>query len=232
MKALVAQKEKSNPAAWLEFQTTVHDLKLKRNRLESEIQQLQDAIAVAEREYSKDVLRRSAEADAGPSTSGRPSGASDGVATVNIVLISGFESFNIGLYQQVASQLRQQMSNVRLQVFSDRDIASKRPAIEAALQSADVFFGSLLFDFDQVEWLKANIQRVPLRLVFESALELMSCTQIGTFQMDPSGKQKGPPPAVKKVRPLHSKLCLPCINIISCCPQRSAAAQLMRKLSV
>jgi hypothetical protein len=25
---------------------------------------------------------------------------------------------------------------------------------------------------------------VPLRLVFESALELMSCTQVGTFQVD------------------------------------------------
>lgn len=26
--------------------------------------------------------------------------------------------------------------------------------------------------------------KVPVRLVFESALELMSCTQIGTFQVD------------------------------------------------
>lgn len=86
---------------------------------------------------------------------------------------------------------------------------------------------------------------MPIRLVFESALELMGSTQIGTFQvhpqfgeqlvlaqrvqvaaaitaaglrpeiypatcyciivlhdpvqMDPSGKSKGPPPAVKKV---------------------------------
>ncbi len=34
----------------------------------------------------------------------------------------------------------------------------------------------------QVEWLRARIQAVPVRLVFESALELMGCTQIGTFQ--------------------------------------------------
>jgi len=33
-----------------------------------------------------------------------------------------------------------------------------------------------------VEWLRARIQAVPVRLVFESALELMGCTQIGTFQ--------------------------------------------------
>ena len=36
------------------------------------------------------------------------------------------------------------------QVFSDRDIVSQRPKVEAALVGADVFFGSLLFDYDQV----------------------------------------------------------------------------------
>ena len=33
---------------------------------------------------------------------------------------------------------------------SDRDIVSQRPRVEAALDGADVFFGSLLFDYDQV----------------------------------------------------------------------------------
>ena len=33
---------------------------------------------------------------------------------------------------------------------SDRDIASQRAQVEAALDGADVFFGSLLFDYDQV----------------------------------------------------------------------------------
>lgn len=69
-----------------------------------------------------------------------------------------------------------------IKIFSDRDISSQQEEIEAALKGADVFFGSLLFDYDQVEWLKERIQQIPLRLVFESALELMSCTQIGTFQ--------------------------------------------------
>ena len=35
-------------------------------------------------------------------------------------------------------------------MFSDRDIVSQRPKVEAALAGADVFFGSLLFDYDQV----------------------------------------------------------------------------------
>ena len=69
-----------------------------------------------------------------------------------------------------------------MRVFSDRDIISRGQEVEAALQGADVFFGSLLFDYDQVEWMKERIQLVPVRLVFESALELMSMTLLGSFQ--------------------------------------------------
>jgi magnesium chelatase subunit H len=84
---------------------------------------------------------------------------------------------------QVAKELAEKLPSVRLHVFSDRDLQPKRAQIEAALASADVFFGSLLFDYDQVEWLKGRVERIPLRLVFESALELMTATQIGTFQV-------------------------------------------------
>ena len=91
------------------------------------------------------------------------------------------------------------MPGLELSVFSDRDIASKQADIEAALDGADVFFGSLLFDFDQVEWLRKRVAEVPLRLVFESALELMSTTQVRSFEMAPGGKKAGPPPAVKKL---------------------------------
>jgi hypothetical protein len=52
---------------------------------------------------------------------------------------------------------------------------------------ADCFFGSLLFDYDTVEWLRAQLTGVPVVLVFESALELMGQTRIGSFTMDPSG---------------------------------------------
>ncbi len=72
-------------------------------------------------------------------------------------------------------------------MFSDRDISTRRDAVAVALAQADVFFGSLLFDYDQVEWLRSAIARVPVRLVFESALELMGTTKCGTFQLDPSG---------------------------------------------
>lgn len=36
------------------------------------------------------------------------------------------------------------------QVFSDRDIVTRKAELESALSTADVFFGSLLFDYDQV----------------------------------------------------------------------------------
>lgn len=71
--------------------------------------------------------------------------------------------------------------------------------MESALEGADAFFGSLLFDFDQVEWLREKIEPIPVRLVFESSLELMSKTQIGSFQMNPSGKAAGPPAPIKAI---------------------------------
>ena len=64
-----------------------------------------------------------------------------------------------------------------------------------------MFFGSLLFDFDQVEWLRDAVSKIPTRFVFESALELMSETSVGSFEMKPApdGEKAGPPPAVKAI---------------------------------
>ena len=45
---------------------------------------------------------------------------------------------------------KQKCVSLKVKVFSDRDIATKRDEIERALSKADVFFGSLLFDYDQV----------------------------------------------------------------------------------
>ena len=47
--------------------------------------------------------------------------------------------------------------------------------------------------------MKERIEKIPVRLVFESALELMSYTEIGTFNMktSPGQKKAGPPAPVK-----------------------------------
>jgi len=48
-----------------------------------------------------------------------------------------------------------------------------------------VFFGSLIFDFDQIGWLNERIAGVETRFVFESALELMSATRVSQLSWTP-----------------------------------------------
>jgi magnesium chelatase subunit H len=112
-----------------------------------------------------------------------------------IVLIAGFESFNADLYRKAAFLANSRCPDLDIRVFSDRDITSKGTEVEAALHEADVFFGSLLFDYDQVVWLGDRIAQIPIRLVFESALELMSFTKLGDFAI--GDKPKGMPKPVK-----------------------------------
>ncbi|MBD2742872.1 magnesium chelatase subunit H [Coleofasciculus sp. FACHB-1120] len=112
-----------------------------------------------------------------------------------IVLIAGFESFNADLYRKAAHLAQASCPELDIRVFSDRALTTEPDAVEAALQGADVFFGSLLFDYDQVMWLRQRVQNIPIRLVFESALELMSLTQIGAFKI--GDKPKGMPKPVK-----------------------------------
>ncbi len=112
-----------------------------------------------------------------------------------IVLIAGFESFNAQLYKKAAAIARSRCPELEIAVFSDRDIAAHPAAVAAALQNADVFFASLIFDYDQVLWLRERAQSIPLRLVFESALELISLTCLGKFAI--GDKPKGMPKPVQ-----------------------------------
>jgi len=112
-----------------------------------------------------------------------------------IVLITGFESFNTGLYRQVAELVKTRCPQLEIYAFSDRDITHKPAIVAEAMQGANVFFGSLIFDYDQVLWLRDRLQNIPIRLVFESALELMSMTQLGAFSI--GDKPKGMPKPIK-----------------------------------
>lgn len=112
-----------------------------------------------------------------------------------IVLIAGFESFNADLYRKAAQLATARCSELDIRVFSDRSLTTEPATVEAALQAADVFFASLIFDYDQILWLLERVQHIPIRLVFESALELMSLTQIGAFKI--GDKPKGMPKPVK-----------------------------------
>ena len=114
---------------------------------------------------------------------------------VRIVFLVGFESFNTGLYRQAADRAQSRCPELDVQIFSDRDLAAKGAAIAAALAGADVFFASLIFDYDQVLWLQEQVRHIPIRLIFESALELMSLTTLGKFSI--GDQPKGMPKPVK-----------------------------------
>lgn len=104
-----------------------------------------------------------------------------------IVLLAGFEAFNSGLYRQAAERAMAQCSGLGIAVFSDRDLARDPDRVASALADADALFASLIFDFDQVEWLLQHAAAIPIRLVFESALELMALTCFGSFTIRGSG---------------------------------------------
>ncbi|MEM8809743.1 MAG: DUF3479 domain-containing protein, partial [Cyanobacteria bacterium P01_G01_bin.38] len=110
-----------------------------------------------------------------------------------IVLIAGFEAFNTNLYEQAAAAARR--SDLEICIFCDRDLTTQPDAIAAALVDADVFFASLIFDYDQVIWLCDRVRHIPVRLIFESALELMALTQLGKFVI--GEKPKGMPKPVQ-----------------------------------
>ena len=112
-----------------------------------------------------------------------------------IVAIAGFESFNTNLYRKAAEMAMARCEGLEVIFFSDRDITTSPSVVETALQSADVFFASLVFDYDQVIWLRERVKDIPIRLVFESALELISLTQLGKFAI--GEKPKGMPKPVK-----------------------------------
>ena len=124
---------------------------------------------------------------------------------IRIVLVAGFESFNRELYDNAAEELG---GNIHLDVFADTDIRTGsginggiNPEFEEAIKNADAFIGSLIFDYDDVLAVKGLLDNVKgPRFVFESATELMTFNQVGSFNMIP-GKDgpAGPPPAVKAV---------------------------------
>ncbi len=117
-----------------------------------------------------------------------------------IVLLAGFESFNAGLYRQAAAQAMAACPDLEVSVFSERDLALNPEKLAAALADAEALFASLIFDFDQVEWLRRHAAAIPIRLVFESALELMEITCFGRFTI---GGGAGSASAAPRARAPH-----------------------------
>ena len=77
----------------------------------------------------------------------------------------------------------EQNPGVPVYVFTDSDISQRPDEVDRALKSAKVLFCSLVVDFLQVQWIKERIAGIDVKFVFESALELMSETKVGGFEM-------------------------------------------------
>eukprot|EP00956_Cyclotella_meneghiniana_P034007 scaffold100848_cov37-Cyclotella_meneghiniana.AAC.2 len=93
---------------------------------------------------------------------------------VNIVLVTGFESFNRDLYKEAGKLLPREL-DVNLKVYSDSDIRTS-PDFSSSVQNAHIFIASLIFDYDDVVAVSKLMEYVKgPRLVFECATELMSC---------------------------------------------------------
>lgn len=121
-----------------------------------------------------------------------PSPSTPSNSAFSIVLIVGFETFNLSTYKTAISKLP---SSIQVTLLTDNQLSSPSPSLLPILHSADVIFCSLIFDYDQVEFLRQNLHASTI-FVFESALELMSETRVGAFKLT-SGK--GMPPVVKTI---------------------------------
>jgi len=126
-------------------------------------------------------------------------------SVVNVVLITGFESFNRDLYEE-AGRLLPTECKINLEVFSDSDIQTKPTQFASAVKESDIFIASLIFDYDDVvavtNLLDEESSGPTSRLCFECATELMTYNHIGTFSMESNSDEpsaSGPPPAVKAI---------------------------------
>ena len=206
-RALVAALREDHAEDWKTLQERSHQIKLRQRAL--------DEAADGRRAATAPGTPAAATPPA-PATPATP--ATPGSRPVRAVLVCGFESFNVSLYRRAAAVLASTSSDrIQLSVFSDADVSSRFDDVASALAGADVFLGSLLFDYDQVQSLVPLIAPIKIRLCFESDLALMQQTRVGAFAFasppppaEEKGKGKaapspsppkasGPPPAVKKI---------------------------------
>jgi magnesium chelatase subunit H len=120
MKRLMASVSADTPT-WMSFQKTAQDLSLRRSRDKAATEQLKKQFDLAVRR-EREVLLQEEEGDAGEA--GVPK-LRAGEKAAKIVLVSGFESFNVKLYRKVSKDLKRKFPGLNLIVFSDRDITSQ-----------------------------------------------------------------------------------------------------------
>jgi hypothetical protein len=71
----------------------------------------------------------------------------------SIMIIAGFEQFNVDLYKRAAAEVTKNKPGTPVVVFTDKDIEMRPTEVQAALQTTQVLFCSLVFDYAQVAFL-------------------------------------------------------------------------------
>ncbi len=124
--AVMAAAEAADGAAWRSFQSSARTLAMQRSRVAKEADEVAAAVLAAERAAARSgvlggtrlaVPIAPADSAAAAAAAGGGGGARRAAGReARIVLISGFESFNVGLYKDAAKALKRQMPHVTLQV--------------------------------------------------------------------------------------------------------------------
>jgi magnesium chelatase subunit H len=116
-------------AAWTLFQSRAQDLALKRNRCSGVVETLRGSVTAAKgREADAARLQQQQQQQGEEEEEAEEAAvrALQGRGCAKVVLISGFESFNVKLYRDAAKTLRKRVPGLQLIVFSDRDLATNR----------------------------------------------------------------------------------------------------------
>eukprot|EP00804_Cyclotella_cryptica_P016326 CCRYP_009901-RA/>CCRYP_009901-RA protein AED:0.09 eAED:0.09 QI:132/1/1/1/0.94/0.88/18/1271/1454 len=163
------------------------------------------SLSIRKRRFSRQtIVTRTTSLLPGPDLATKQNEDEVDADAVNVVLVTGFESFNRDLYEKAGALLPPECK-INLKVFADSDIRSppdpSNNEFSRALRKADIFIGSLIFDYDDVVAVASLLPHVRgPRLVFECATELMSFNRVGKFNMENTGDgPQGPPPAVKAI---------------------------------
>ena len=133
-----------SPQAWRAFQASVSELKLRQGRMQQEAAEARAALEAAARDVRlaaagsayEDAAAAWEAAEAAAAVAGGSAAGSSGEAaaatapsragTLKVVLVTGFESFNVDLYRRAAVQLATQCPAISLRVFSDRDLGQRQ----------------------------------------------------------------------------------------------------------
>lgn len=101
MSKLLQDVAKNRSSKWQDFQGEIQALKLKRTRVQGQLEGIENSLADMEREIAmQDIVREDEDSQFVDDAE-----LKELAGTMRIVMITGFESFNSGLYTRVGQRV-------------------------------------------------------------------------------------------------------------------------------